>query len=639
MASGPVKEVVRRGKDVDLGTLPQIVHHQGDAGPYVTAAISFAKDPASETWNCAYNRLMLQGRDTTSIHLTLGKHLWEFSKIAEARGEPLPVAFAIGVHPAIALGALAIGSIDEDERAIMGALLGEPLELVKCETSDVLVPAHAELVLEGEILPAARVAEGPFGEFTGYSLGERQREIVRYTAITHRRDAMFQDITVAHLDHMLLSTIPMEANLYRAVRAMVPSIKAVRVPGPFTCYVSIEQRLPGQAKNAIMAVLGADLYMKRVVVVDPTWTCSTIVRSTGRSPPAASPIATSPSSPTRAAPTSTPHPARTATPPSGAWTPPPSRAWPPTRRATGCPPRCGSACVSRTFCPDPAVSENFAGLIAAVARRHPERIALRWDGGSLTYGELVGRVDDTARRLLAGGLRPGERLAVAIPNCPEFVTVVLGGIAAGAIVAPLDVLLKAEERAAILADLRPARLVESDPAAASGHDGESGRGGAGSSTRWPARRPPLIRGRRWFSTPQGAPGVPRARCSLPGPAIANQSWAGPVIGLRDGDVLLAALPLSHAFGINGALFAPLLAGTTVALVERFVPDAVAGLLERLGVTVMPGVATMFRRLLDLPGFSGASGLRLGVSGAAPCPWDLAQEWRAGPGCASSAATG
>jgi 2,5-furandicarboxylate decarboxylase 1 len=268
VATGPVKEVVRRGGDVDLGTLPQIVHHERDAGPYVTAAISFAKDPASATWNCAYNRLMIQGRDRSSIHLTLGKHLWEFHKIAEARGEPLPVAFAIGVHPAIALGALAIGSIDEDERAIMGALLGEPLELVKCETSDVLVPAHAELVLEGEILPEARVAEGPFGEFTGYSLGERQREIVRYTAITHRRDALFQDITVAHLDHMLLSTIPMEANLYRAVRAMVPSVKAVRVPGPFTCYVSIEQRLVGQAKNAIMAVLGADLYMKRVVVVD-----------------------------------------------------------------------------------------------------------------------------------------------------------------------------------------------------------------------------------------------------------------------------------------------------------------------------------------------------------------------------------
>ncbi len=268
VTSGPCKDVVLTGDRVNLYELPQILHHEGDAGPYVTAAISFAKDPSSETWNCAYNRLMIKGRDTTSIHLTAGKHLWEFQRIAESRGQALPVAFAIGVHPAIALGALAIGSIDEDERAIMGALLGEPLELVKCETSGVLVPAHAEMIIEGEILPGARTPEGPFGEFTGYSLGERDREVFKVKAITHRAGAFFQDIAVAHLDHMLLSTIPMEANLYRAVRAMVPSVKAVRVPGPFTCYVSIEQRLPGQAKNAILAVLGADMYMKRVVVVD-----------------------------------------------------------------------------------------------------------------------------------------------------------------------------------------------------------------------------------------------------------------------------------------------------------------------------------------------------------------------------------
>jgi UbiD family decarboxylase len=266
--TGAVKDVILTGDRIDLRRLPQIVHHEGDAGPYLTAAISFARDPEDETWNCAYNRLMLKGRDTTSIHLTLGKHLWEFHRRAEARGRPLPVAFALGVHPAVALGALAIGSIDEDERAIMGALLGEPLELVRCETSDVLVPAHAEIVIEAEILPGARVPEGPFGEFTGYSLGEREREVVRVTAVTHRQGALFQDISVAHLDHLLLSTVPMEANLYRAVRAMVPSIRTVRVPSPFTCYVSIEQRLPGQAKNAIMAVLGADLYMKRVVVVD-----------------------------------------------------------------------------------------------------------------------------------------------------------------------------------------------------------------------------------------------------------------------------------------------------------------------------------------------------------------------------------
>src|SRR2546427_1042787 len=176
--SAPVHEVVLKGAEVDLYALPQIVHHQGDAGPYITAAISFAKDPTKEMWNCAYNRLMIQGRDTTSIHLTLGKHLWEYQRLAEARDEALPVAFAIGAHPAIALGCLAIGSIDEDERAIMGGLFGEALELVKCETSNVLVPALAEMIIEGEILPHERTAEGTFGEFTGYSLGERQRDVL-----------------------------------------------------------------------------------------------------------------------------------------------------------------------------------------------------------------------------------------------------------------------------------------------------------------------------------------------------------------------------------------------------------------------------------------------------------------------------
>ncbi len=268
VSKAPVKEAILTGDKIDLYKLPQILHHQEDAGAYITAAISFAKDPNSETWNCAYNRLMIKGRDTTSIHLTLAKHLWEFQRAAEAAGKSLPVAFAIGVHPAIALGCLAIGSIDEDERAIMGGLLGEPLELVKCATSDLLVPAPAEMIIEGEILPHERTAEGPFGEFTGYSLGERQREVLKVRAITHRRDAIFQDITVGHLDHLMLSTTPIEANLYRAVRAMVPTVKAVRVPAPFTCYVSIEQRISGQAKNAILAVLGADLYTKRVVVVD-----------------------------------------------------------------------------------------------------------------------------------------------------------------------------------------------------------------------------------------------------------------------------------------------------------------------------------------------------------------------------------
>ena len=103
------------------------------------------------------------------------------------------------------------------------------------------------------------------------------------------------------------------------------------------------------------------------------------------------------------------------------------------------------------------------------------------------------------------------------------------------------------------------------------------------------------------------------------------------MGLRPDDVVLATLPLAHSFGLNGALLAPLLTGATVRLVERFVPETVVEVLARDGVTVLPAVATMFRRLLDVPGFKGGPALRLGVSGAAPCPWDLAEAWRARTG--------
>src|SRR5919106_2006513 len=178
---------------------------------------------------------------------------------------------------------------------------------------------------------------------------------------------------------------------------------------------------------------------------------STTARSTGRWPRAASRTATSRSSPTPAAPTSTPPRARTAIPPSGAWTPPPSRPWPPTRHGTGCRRRCGSACAWRTISADRPVSGNFAGLIEAVARRRPDHPALRWDGGAMTYRSLATAVAEFAEHLVARGVRPGQRVALSIPNRPDFVVALLGGLTAGATVAPLDVLLKDDERAAIVA--------------------------------------------------------------------------------------------------------------------------------------------------------------------------------------------
>jgi long-chain acyl-CoA synthetase len=117
--------------------------------------------------------------------------------------------------------------------------------------------------------------------------------------------------------------------------------------------------------------------------------------------------------------------------------------------------------------------------------------------------------------------------------------------------------------------------------------------------------------------------------SYPALTLANESWAGPVMALTSEDVVLATLPLAHSFGLNGALLAPLLTGSTVALVERFAPDAVVAAIRARRVTVFPGVATMFRRLLESGELAAGdlSSVRIAVSGAAPCPWDLAREWR------------
>jgi long-chain acyl-CoA synthetase len=116
-------------------------------------------------------------------------------------------------------------------------------------------------------------------------------------------------------------------------------------------------------------------------------------------------------------------------------------------------------------------------------------------------------------------------------------------------------------------------------------------------------------------------------------AAGNASWMGPVMALTPDDRVLAVLPLSHSYGINGALLAPLLAGATAVIVERFSPEAALDAVRTQGVTVFPGVATMFQRLLDAPGWSrdDFAGVRIALSGAAPCPWPLAEAWRARTG--------
>ena len=251
----------------------------------------------------------------------------------------------------------------------------------------------------------------------------------------------------------------------------------------------------------------------------------------------------------------------------------------------------------------------------ATARRQPHRVALRWEGRALTYERLDRLAGGFARFLHHHGVRPGDRVALAIGNRWTFPVALLGAWKLGATVAPLDVRLTGDERAVILRDLQPAAVAHEV---------------VGDEAEWP-------------STPVATPALilyTSGSTSAPKGALLSQravafgvgSWIDPVMALTPDDVVLAVLPLSHSYGLNGALLAPLVAGAEVVLVERFSPEAVTAAVREHGVTVFPGVATMFRRLLEAGrDLEALRRLRLAVAGAAPCPWPLVTEWRESTG--------
>jgi len=269
VANAPAQEEVYQGSKVDLLKLPAMVYHNTDAAPYITAGIVFAKDPDTGQYNLSYNRLMVKGKDRLGIFMTVGKHLNAIFMKMEQYKKPLEIAVSIGNHPAWAIGALAIGPYEENELGIIGGLKGSPLEMVRCKTVDLMVPAGAEIILEGEIEPFVREPEGPFGEFTGYATHPGSSPVVQVKAITHRRNPIYQGICGgSHREHLTMATIPMEANYFRVIKGAVPEVEAVRVAAPFTLFISMRKKYEGQARSALIAAFGADLYLKHAIVVD-----------------------------------------------------------------------------------------------------------------------------------------------------------------------------------------------------------------------------------------------------------------------------------------------------------------------------------------------------------------------------------
>ncbi len=274
VSTGPCKENVVMGDDVDLFRFPIPVWNALDGGPFITLAIHISQDSETGEYNAAVYRSHVHDRRTLGIAAAPYRHISQHRAKALARGEPFPVAIVLGVDPSILIASVAPFAFGVDELAMAGALRGEPLEMVRCETIPLYVPAHAEIVLEGEMPPDVLHKEGPFGEFTGYYGIDNQRPVIRIKAITYRNGAIHQASYEGRP--------PQETNMLQAISIEGETLKTVSLPGirginiteggcgAFNAVVSVQKRFEGYGKMVAMAVLGtwSGRFMKTVIVVD-----------------------------------------------------------------------------------------------------------------------------------------------------------------------------------------------------------------------------------------------------------------------------------------------------------------------------------------------------------------------------------
>jgi 2,5-furandicarboxylate decarboxylase 1 len=271
-ASTALCQQVIHTEGIDLHKLlPIPTHSEHDSGPYITAGLVIARNPRTGIQNVSINRIQVHGPDRMAI-LLLPRHLYAFHRTAEAAGEPLELAVVIGVDPLTMLASQAITPIDHDELEIAGALHGAPLPVVKCVSNGVKVPAFAEIVIEGRILPNVREQEGPFGEFPKYYSAREAREVIEVTALTHRAKPIYHTIVPAEMEHLLLGAIPREATLLAHLQRSHPGVKDVHLSVGGVCryhlWIQFEKKREGEAKNVILCAFGAHYDIKQVVVVD-----------------------------------------------------------------------------------------------------------------------------------------------------------------------------------------------------------------------------------------------------------------------------------------------------------------------------------------------------------------------------------
>jgi len=276
-ADSPVHEVILTGDDADFTKLPIHLQHGNDGGPYLSASMDFAVDPDTGWTNVGVRRHMIKGRRQSGIDLVSPSDLRALYLKQVKKGESLPVSFVLGTHPADFIGAISLRP-PCDELALLGAIRGVPVPIVRGVTNGVPVPADAEFVLEGYLDERGHVEpEGPFGEFLGYYGPMKLNPTFHLTAITHRRDGLFQTVTqsgryLGQTDTAHIACLRTEsavwAALETAIREPVGVYCTPSCGGTFNVRIAMRARYPGEARNAIAAALGSTADLKHVFVVD-----------------------------------------------------------------------------------------------------------------------------------------------------------------------------------------------------------------------------------------------------------------------------------------------------------------------------------------------------------------------------------
>lgn len=270
-AAAPCKEVILRGDDADLSRFPWIMNNPADGGQYISTGAVITEDP-EQGRNVGTHRMMIKGSRKVGLDLSPASHAFQHVQRAKQRGlERLPVSVALAVDPITwMMSSTRLADTGEDEFAIAGGFRGKPLEVVRSETNEHLVPAHAEFILEGHI-PMDREWEGPYGEMLGY-IGEKKNTYgIEIDTITHRENPWIYNVWPG-IDggHM---TLAWEVGPFARLKKLVPNLVRLHTfpDVPAVAVACIDKKLPGEGIEAGMAILGyrmTGFHKKLIIVVD-----------------------------------------------------------------------------------------------------------------------------------------------------------------------------------------------------------------------------------------------------------------------------------------------------------------------------------------------------------------------------------